>query len=99
MHYLLFYEKAPGYAERQKPFSAAHLAYVQDGVRRGLVVLGGSLEDPDDGTALQLLDAGSLEAVEAYALGDPYVIEGVVSAWRVRKWPTVVGAQAATPLF
>jgi uncharacterized protein YciI len=30
--------------------------------------------------------------VEAFALADPYVTEGLVTAWRVRSWNVVIGA-------
>ncbi|WP_375508442.1 hypothetical protein [uncultured Caballeronia sp.] len=29
---------------------------------------------------------------------DPYVTEGLVMRWEVRKWNTVVGEQAAQPI-
>lgn len=94
MHYLLFYEKAPDYAERQAPLTAAHLAYLQVAVGRGKLLLGGSLADPVDGSAVQLLKEDSLAAVEAFAAADPYVVGGVVCRWRARAWQTVVGQAA-----
>jgi len=35
-------------------------------------------------------------AAEAFARADPYVRNGLVTAWRVREWVTVVGEGAAT---
>jgi uncharacterized protein len=98
MHYLLFYEKAQDYAAREKPLQADHLAYVQAAVRRGEVVLGGSLSDPTDGSAIVLFQGDSPAVAEAFAIGDPYVTGGIVSRWRVRSWQTVVGKDAAMPL-
>ncbi|MFM8552093.1 MAG: YciI-like protein [Nitrospiraceae bacterium] len=98
MHYLLFYEKAPDYAARQKPLEALHLAYVQTAVKRGELVLGGSLIEPSDGTAVLLFQADSPAVVEAFAKSDPYVTQGIVTKWRVRTWDTVVGKDAANPL-
>lgn len=98
MHYLLFYEKAPDYAVRQEPLQAPHLAYVQAAVRRGELILGGSLSDPADGAAVLLFQADSPTVAEAFAKADPYVIHGVVNRWRVRAWETVVGKDAALPL-
>jgi hypothetical protein len=37
----------------------------------------------------------SADAAEAFAKADPYVRNGVVKQWRVRKWNTVVGDGAA----
>jgi uncharacterized protein YciI len=91
MYYLLFYEKAPDYPERQKAHAEAHLAYLTQCTASGVLLLGGSLEDPVDGAALLLCRADSPEAVDALAEGDPYVKEGVVTNWWVRKWDLVVG--------
>jgi len=33
-----------------------------------------------------------------FAKGDPYVTQGIVNKWWVRKWDTVVGKDAANPL-
>ncbi len=91
MHYLLFYEKAAGYEEQQKPFAEAHLAYLNGLVTSGHLILGGSMEDPVDGSAILLFEAESLAAVEAFTKNDPYVLHGVVCRWQVRQWDTVIG--------
>jgi len=93
MRFLLFYEKAPGYAERQKPFAEQHRAYFEERARKGDMVLGGSLEDPLDGSALILFEAVSAAVVESFAKNDPYVQNGIVNKWWVRKWDVVVGSK------
>ncbi|CAN5314148.1 YciI-like protein [soil metagenome] len=92
MHYLLFYEKGAGYAERQKPFAEAHRTYLDGLVASGHLILGGSMEDPVDGSAILLFEAGSAAAVGGFAKGDPYVRNGIVAKWWVRKWDVVIGA-------
>jgi hypothetical protein len=94
MHYLLFYEVVGDYVERRVPFRAAHLAYARAAVARGDLVLGGALADPSD-RAVILFRGDSPSAAEAFARGDPYVINGLVSRWYVREWTTVVGPDAA----
>lgn len=96
-HYLLFYEKAPDYLERQQPLAAEHLAHLQAAVARGELVLGGNL-DGGEPEALVLFHVTSPAAVEAFAEGDPYVKCGAVTNWQVRHWDTVVGPSAANPL-
>lgn len=91
MHYLLFYEKAPDYAKRQGAFSDAHRAYLQEAVCRGELILGGSMHDPMDGSAILLIHADSPARVEAIAAADPYVVHGIVCRWWVRRWETVIG--------
>lgn len=95
-HYLLFYEKAPDYLERQQPLAAQHLAHLQAAVDRGELVLGGNL-DGGDPEALVLFHVTSPSVVEAFAEADPYVQCGAVAHWQVRHWDTVVGPTAAHP--
>jgi uncharacterized protein YciI len=94
MHYLLFYDVVEGYTERRKPFRSAHLAYANEAVARGELVLGGALADPVDAAVL-LFRTPSREAVERFAAGDPYVLNGLVKSWRVREWTTVIGSEAS----
>lgn len=98
MHYLLFYEKSPNHAQRERPYQATHLDYVKAAARSGDLVLAGSLADPIDGAALLLFRADSPTVAERFAAGDPYVVHGIISRWYVRAWTTVVGADAAMPL-
>jgi uncharacterized protein YciI len=97
MHYLLFYEVVPDYAERRLAWREAHLAHARDAVTRGELLLGGALADPVDGAVL-LFQGDSPRPVEAFAAADPYVKAGLVKAWRVRAWTTVVGEGAASPI-
>jgi uncharacterized protein YciI len=97
MHYLLFYDAVPDYAERRKPFRAAHLAHARAAFARGELLLGGAFANPVDGAVL-LFRGESPAAAEAFATSDPYVVNGLVTNWRVREWTTVVGADAACPL-
>jgi uncharacterized protein len=97
MHYLLFYDVVPNYAERRVPYRIEHLALLEQCVERGELLLAGALSDPMDG-AVFLFQGASPRAAEAFAEADPYVQHGLVTSWRVRTWPTVVGAGAATPV-
>ena len=97
MHYLLFYEAGSDYEDRRAPFRAAHLAHARQAVERGELVLGGGVGTPAEGAVL-LFQGASSWAAEAFAASDPYVVNGVITSWRVRPWATVVGRDAATPL-
>ena len=97
MHYLLFYDAADGYAERRVPFRRDHLAHARAAVARGELVLAGALANPMDGTVL-LFKGDSPAAAEAFARADPYVLNGLITAWRVREWTTVIGEDAEVPL-
>jgi uncharacterized protein YciI len=64
-------------------------------VARGELILGGALSDPLDSAVLLFL-ADSRVIAEQFASADPYVTNGLVTAWRVREWITVVGEDAQT---
>ena len=97
VHYLLFYDVVDNYVERRAPFRAAHLAYAKQALERGELVLGGAFANPVDGTVL-LFRGSSSAAAEAFATHDPYVVNGLVTKWRVREWTTVIGDLAENPL-
>ncbi len=97
MHYLLFYDVAPDYLERRGQYRAEHLSVAWKACARGELVVGGALGDPADGAVL-LFQGESPESAERFAAADPYVRHGVVTRWRVRRWDTVVGDMATTPV-
>ena len=90
MHYLLLYTTAPDYLERRGAYRDEHLAYAQAAHERGELLLAGALADPADAAVLVFRSDGP-EAAEAFAQGDVYVREGVVTAWEVRPWTVVIG--------
>jgi uncharacterized protein len=96
-HFLLFYELSDDYLARRPEFREAHLAKAWKAQARGELLLAGALTDPVDG-ALLLFAGSSAEVAEQFARTDPYVINGLVTGWRVREWMTVVGAGAAAPV-
>ncbi|MAC58754.1 MAG: hypothetical protein CMH85_10860 [Novosphingobium sp.] len=96
-HYLLTYHLAPDYLERRPAFRAEHLALAWEASKRGDLVLGGAVEEPLD-TAMLLFAGDGPEAAEAFARADPYVAQGLVERWTVRRWNTVVGDSAANPI-
>ena len=97
MHYLLFYEVVPDYVERRVPLRAEHLAHARLSLERGELVLGGAFANPPDGAVL-LFSGDSPAVAEAFAMSDPYVLNGLVTSWRVREWTTVIGDMAAMPV-
>ena len=94
-HFLLRYELAPDYLARRADFREAHLAFAWAAVDRGELLLGGAVGDPVESALLLFADDA---AAETFARSDPYVTNGLVAAWRVVSWTTVVGRDAATPV-
>ncbi|MEZ5289399.1 MAG: YciI-like protein [Vicinamibacterales bacterium] len=96
-HFLLFYDVADDYLERRAEFRDAHREKAWASSQGGHLVLGGALKDPAD-TAILLFRADSAQVVEDFARTDPYVLNGLVTNWRVREWVTVAGDTAVTPV-
>jgi uncharacterized protein len=96
-HYLLFYTYSSDYLERRPQYRDAHLTHALSARQRGALLLGGALSPPD--TGVLLFDVNSPGELEEFARNDPYVIHGLVTAWTVREWTTVVGDSAKSPLF
>ena len=97
-HFLLFYSFVPDYPERRATFREAHLKLAWQAVDAGNLILGGALSDPMDGGIL-LFRSETAGAAEAFADADPYVTNGLVTAWHVREWTTVVGQDASRPML
>ena len=97
MHFLLMYDVVDDYLERRAPLRAAHIAHARAAEARGELVHGGALANPPDGAVL-LFRGDSPDTAERFAAADPYVMNGLVTNWRVREWTTVIGRDAEVRL-
>lgn len=88
-YYLLFYDVVDNFVERRAPFRQAHLTLAQQAHERGELVMAGAFGEPVDGAVL-LFNSEDASTAEDFAKSDPYVGEGLVPAWRVRKWHEVL---------
>lgn len=94
-HFLLRYDLSPDYLARRGEHRDAHLALAWNASEAGALILGGAVGDPVESALLLWNDA---DAARAFAEADPYVTSGIVIAWRILPWTTVVGDEAATPV-
>lgn len=94
-HHLLCYDLAPDYLARRGDHRSAHLALAWRYADEGRLLLGGAVGDPVESALLLFADAAS---AAAFAVADPYVVHGLVTAWRLRPWATVVGRDAVDPI-
>jgi uncharacterized protein YciI len=90
MHYVLIYEVRDDYAEKRGQFRELHLKHARAAYDRGELILGGAMADPID-SAMLVFRGPTADAAEAFAKIDPYVTNGLITKWRVRKWNTVIG--------
>jgi uncharacterized protein YciI len=88
-YYLLNYDVVDDFVERRSAHREEHLGVARLAHERGDLVLAGSFGEPVDG-ALLLFKGTGPEVAEAFAVADPYVREGLVTGWRVRKWHEVL---------
>ena len=94
MHYLLMYDVVPDYVTARAPFRKLHLQHAMAAQQRGELILGGALANPPDGAVL-VFQGDSPKVAEDFARADPYVVNGLITRWRVREWTTVVGDNAS----
>ena len=91
--YLLEYALVEDYLARRAAFREVHLALAREAHRRGDLILAGALaEPPDRAVLIWRTDDGYV--VERFAVGDPYVRNGLVTSWTIRPWTVVVGEAA-----
>ena len=92
MHTILFYDVVDDYVEAARQVSPAAFGTRKQSQQRGELVLAGALAEPADG-AILVFRGESPDIATAFAKSDPYVTNGLVKAWRVRKWNTVIGSE------
>ena len=89
-YWLLQYDLVDDYLERREPLRSEHLALAAAAHGRGQLVLAGALADPSD-TAVLVWKVDDTEAIDRFVAHDPYVREGLVKRFRIRRWNVVIG--------
>jgi uncharacterized protein YciI len=93
--YLLLYDVVEDYLERRAALRDEHLRLANESHARGELELAGAHADPKDDSidgAVLVFTTDDPRVPEKFAEADPYVINHLVTRWRVRRWNTVVGA-------
>ena len=89
-YFVLFYEVVDDFVVRRTPFRQEHLRLVEEAHARGELLLAGALAEPAD-RALLLFQCADRVVPETFASLDPYVVNGLVKKWEVRRWNSVIG--------
>jgi uncharacterized protein YciI len=89
MHLVLEYTLAGEYLERRAALREDHLALARAAHERGELLLAGAMPDPYDRALL--VWTAPRDVVERFAEQDPYVVQGLVTAWTIRDWNVVIG--------
>ncbi len=90
MYFILLYEVVDNFVNQRAPFRPEHLRLLEEAHRRGELVMAGAFADPVDGAALVFRGEDASTATR-FAESDPYVNQGLITKWRVRRWNVVVG--------
>jgi uncharacterized protein YciI len=90
MYCLLFYKTVEDFVEKRAPYRKEHLAYVNAAHERGDLVMAGPFAEPVEGAVL-VFKGDSLSVAEEFARNDPYVVNGLITEWKVHPWSVVVG--------
>jgi uncharacterized protein YciI len=88
MKYVLFYESADDVATKAPPHFPAHKARLDEFHGRGDLLLVGTFADAQKDGSMSVFR--TREAAEEFANGDPFVLNGVVRAWRVLDWNEIL---------
>jgi uncharacterized protein YciI len=89
MYWLLFYDLVDDYLERRAPLRDQHLGLANEYLRRGELVMAGALAEPAD-RAVLVFRTDDPATIEQFVQNDPYVAEGLVTKWTIRKWTVVL---------
>jgi len=89
-HLLLEYTLVEDYLERRAALRDEHLALARAAHERGELLMAGALADPAD-RAVLVWATDDRSLVTAFVEQDPYVRNGLVTAWTVRPWTVVIG--------
>jgi len=90
MYLALIYELVDDYLDRRPPLRDEHLGLAREAHGRGELTLAGAFNDPPD-RALLVWSTEDEDVVRRFVDADPYVQNGLVSSWSIRKWNVVIG--------
>ncbi len=91
-YYVLNYQLSENYLQERGQYRAEHLGMAKEAAEKGELVLGGAMDDPAD-QAILIFRGADENIARQFAENDPYVKNGLIKKWEVRKWNAVVGSK------
>lgn len=86
--YVLFYESADDVMSKAPAQFPAHKQRLDEFHDRGVLLMVGTFANPQDEGSMAIFTTS--DAVEEFARGDPFVLNGVVRNWYVRGWNEIL---------
>ncbi len=92
-HQLLLYDYVEDIVTRRGPYREAHLAALAHEHQAGHLLIAGAFGDPPTGAAFVFAGVDA-DHVTSFAQSDPYVLAGLVAAWRKEPYNAVISPAA-----
>jgi len=89
-YYALIYYLIDDYISRRAQFRDTHLKLAKEAKDRGELILAGAFSEPTD-RALLIFNVADKSVIEDFVTNDPYIKNGLVTKWEIRKWTVVIG--------
>lgn len=86
--YVLFYESADDVASKAPAFFPAHKVRLDEFHARGSLLMVGTFGNPQDEGSMAVF--ATRDAAEEFVKDDPFVLGGVVRAWRIQEWNEIL---------
>jgi uncharacterized protein len=86
--YVLLYESADDVLAKAPAHFAAHKQRIDTFHQRGELLMVGTFADPQADGSMSVFR--SREAAEEFVRDDPFVVNGVVKAWRILEWNEIL---------
>ena len=91
-YYILKYKLADNYLKDRGQYRAEHLDLAKEAAEKEQLILGGAMDDPAD-EAILIFQGENEQIAKAFVEMDPYVKNGLIKKWEVRKWNAVIGSR------
>eukprot|EP01120_Amphizonella_sp_Union-15-10_P008985 TRINITY_DN331_c0_g1_i1.p1 TRINITY_DN331_c0_g1~~TRINITY_DN331_c0_g1_i1.p1 ORF type:complete len:135 (-),score=21.09 TRINITY_DN331_c0_g1_i1:77-481(-) len=97
-YHIVFYDYVHDYLTKREPIRASHFKLAREWASKGNLLMGGAFNEPVDGAALVFKNTSASEIENDFVKKDPYVINGLVSGYKIRNWTVVLDTSAGLDL-
>ncbi|HEY2950879.1 MAG TPA: YciI family protein [Micromonosporaceae bacterium] len=88
MKYVVFYESADDVANKAPAYFPAHKSRLEAFHARGELLMVGTFGDPQTEGSMTIF--ASRQGAEDFIKEDPFVLGGVIRAWRILEWDEIL---------